>query len=157
MRGKPAAKRQIKPDPKYSNLLIAKFINYVMRKGKKSVAQSIVYDAFDIISEKTKSNPVEIFDGAVKNVTPLLEVRGRRIGGANYQIPYPVRGDRKHVLAFRWIINAAKARKGLPMGQRLALELIAAYNKEGAAIKKREDIHKMAEANRAFAHFARLR
>ncbi len=155
MRGKQAAKRKIKPDSQYSNILIAKFINYIMRQGKKSIAQKIVYDAFATIKEKTNKNPVEIFDGAVKNVSPLLEVRGRRIGGANYQIPYPVRGERRHALAFRWLIAAAKARKGMPMSQRLARELIDAYNKEGAAIKKREDVHKMAEANKAFAHFAR--
>jgi len=155
MRGKQKNLREISPDSKYNNHLIAKFINYIMKGGKKSVAEKIVYQAFDIIKEKTGENPVEVFDGAVKNVSPMLEVRGRRIGGANYQIPYPVRGNRKYALAFRWIINAAEQRKGIPMSKKLALELIDAYNKEGASIKKREDVHRMAEANRAFAHFAR--
>jgi len=155
MRGKKAPKRRILNDPRYNNLLIAKFINYIMKGGKKLVAQKIVYDAFDMIAEKTKKNPVEIFDGAVKNIAPLLEVRSRRVGGANYQIPTPVRGDRKYILAFRWLLIAAKSRKGMAMSKRLAAELTDAYNKEGAAIKKREDVHRMAEANKAFAHFAR--
>ncbi len=155
MRGKQAPKRKIDPDAKYNNQVIAKFINYIMQDGKKSVAKRVVYDAFDIITEKTKKNPVEIFDGAIKNITPMLEIRGRRIGGANYQIPYPVRGERRHALAFRWLIAAAKARKGVPMKKKLAQELMDAYNKEGAAIRKREDTHRMAEANKAFAHFAR--
>ena len=155
MRGKQATKRKIDPDAKYNNQVIAKFINYIMQDGKKSVAKRVVYDAFDIITEKTKKNPVEIFDGAIKNITPMLEIRGRRIGGANYQIPYPVRGERRHALAFRWLIAAAKARKGVPMKKKLAQELMDAYNKEGAAIRKREDTHRMAEANKAFAHFAR--
>ncbi|MCX6741286.1 MAG: 30S ribosomal protein S7 [Candidatus Parcubacteria bacterium] len=155
MRGKPAPKRPIITDPKYNNATVAKFINYIMDDGKKNIAQSIVYGAMDLIAEKTKKNPLEVFEGALKNVTPLLEVRSRRVGGANYQIPYPVRGTRKHSLTFRWVIAAAKARKGLPMKKKLALELMDAYNKEGAAIRKREDVHRMAEANKAFAHFAR--
>jgi small subunit ribosomal protein S7 len=154
MRGK-TPKRVIKPDSKYSSVNISKFINQIMRRGKKSIAQKVVYNCFEIIKEKTKKDPLEIFDGAIKNVTPEVEVKGRRIGGGNYQIPVAVTGNRRNALAFRWIINAAKARKGVPMSQKLADELIAAYNKEGSAIKKRQDTYKMAEANRAFAHFAR--
>lgn len=119
------------------------------------MAQSIVYDAFDIIEEKTKKNPLDIFELAMKNVSPNLEVKGRRIGGANYQIPVQVKADRRFVLASRWIIEAAKTRKGRPMSEKLAQELMDASNKEGAAMKKRENVQKMAEANRAFAHFAR--
>lgn len=148
-------KRKIEPDIKYNNLKIAKFVNHIMRRGKKSIAQKIVYDSFDIIKEKTKKDPLEIFDGALKNVGPEVEVKSRRIGGGNYQIPVAVIGERKNTLAYRWIIDAAKARKGAPMKLKLADELIAAYNKEGSAIKKRTDTYKMAEANRAFAHFIR--
>ena len=143
------------PDSKYHSVNISRFINQIMRRGKKSTAQQVVYDCFGIIKEKTKRDPLEIFDGAVKNVGPEVEVKSRRIGGGNYQIPVAVIGNRKVTLAFRWIIGAAKARKGAPMRQKLADELIAAYNKEGAAIKKRQDTYKMAEANRAFAHFIR--
>jgi len=153
MRRKKKVKRPLVPDPKYNNLLVAKFINYVMKDGKKSLAQRIVYGAFEIIEKKLKKDALEIFDQAVKNVSPLLEVRSRRIGGAHYQIPREVRGERKIALAFRWILQAARARKGKPMTERLAAELIDAYNNTGAAIKKKEDTHKMAEANKAFAHF----
>lgn len=156
MRGKSAPRRILLPDPKYQNALVAKFMNYVMERGKKTVAQKIVYRAFDIISNKTKQSPIDIFDQALKNVTPLLEVRGRRIGGANYQIPIPVRGDRRYALAFRWILAAARGRKKRPMAERLADELLLASNKEGDAVKKKNDVHRMAEANRAFAHFARF-
>ena len=156
MRGKPAPKRLIDPDPKYQNQVLAKFINYVMKDGKKSVAQKIVYNALDEIEKKTSQNPAELFDTALKNVLPLVEVRGRRIGGANYQIPIPVRGERKYSLAFRWILAAARTKKGRPMAEKLAAELMAAANKEGDAVKKKNDVHKMAEANRAFAHFARF-
>jgi small subunit ribosomal protein S7 len=149
-------KRKIKPDPKYHSLTIAKLVNYVMRGGKKSVAQDIVYSCFDIIKEKTNHDPLDILDKAIKNVGPEVEVRGRRIGGANYQIPVPVSGDRRLALALRWIIDAAKERKGMPMKERLAQELIDAANKTGAAYKKRENTYRMAEANRAFAHFARF-
>jgi small subunit ribosomal protein S7 len=156
MRGKkPVAKRKIAPDPKYNSTVIAKFINYVMKKGKKTVAQKIVYGAFDILQEKTKSNPLDIFDQAIKNVTPKVEVRPRRIGGAHYQIPFQVKAERGLTLALKWIIEAARARKGKPMKERLALELLDAAKAEGAAIKKKEDIFKIAQANRAFAHFAR--
>lgn len=155
MRGKKAPKRTIQPDPKFQNDQVAKFINYVMERGKKSIAQAIVYDAFDYIAEKTKKNPVDIFELAIKNVGPNLEVKGRRIGGANYQIPMQVKSNRRYILACRWIITAAKERKGKAMAIKLGDELIQASNKEGAAMKKRENVQKMAEANRAFAHFAR--
>lgn len=155
MRGKKAPKRKIKPDPKFNNLLIAKFINYIMERGKKSVAQRIVYSSFDYILKKTKQDPLEIFDQAIKNVGPNLEVKGRRIGGANYQVPIVVSGERRIQLAYRWIIEAAKSKQGKPMYIKLAEELMAAATNEGNAIKKKQDIHKMAEANKAFAHFAR--
>ena len=154
MRGQ-TPKRKINPDPKYNSVDIAKFINQIMKKGKKSVARQVVYDCMEIIEEKTKRDPLEIFAGALKNVSPDVEVKSRRIGGGHYQIPVAVMGNRKNALAYRWIIGAAKSRKGAPMRQKLADELIAAYNKEGAAVKKREDTYRMAEANRAFAHFIR--
>ena len=125
-----------------------------MRQGKKSVAQKVVYKSFDIIKEKTKGNPIELFDKAIKNILPSLEVKSRRVGGANYQVPRPVRPDRKIQLAFRWIINAAKAKKGKSMAEKLAEEFMLAANNEGTAIKKKLDTHRMAEANRAFAHFS---
>ena len=154
MRGQ-TPKRKITPDPKYRSTEIAKLINHIMRRGKKSTAQKVVYDCFDLIKEKTNKDPLEIFSGAMRNVAPDVELKSRRIGGGNYQIPVAVAGERKITLAYRWIINAAKARKGVPMRQKLADEVIAAYNKEGAAVKKREDTYRMAEANRAFAHFMR--
>ena len=155
MRGKRAPKRDIKPDPKYGDQTLAKFINYVMRRGKKTVAQRIVYGAMDIISEKTKQDPRDLFDRAIKNVQPTVEVKSKHVGGANYQIPIQVRGERRLSLAFRWVIGAADAKKGRPMAQKLAEELISAANSEGDAFKKKMDVHRMAEANRAFAHFAR--
>ncbi|MFH1315086.1 MAG: 30S ribosomal protein S7 [Candidatus Uhrbacteria bacterium] len=155
MRGKQAIKRVITPDPKYSNVTVAKFINYVMLDGKKTTAQRVVYSCFDIIAEKTKEDPIEIFESAIKNVGPALEVRSRRIGGANYQIPVPVRGERRMALSFRWILAAVRSKKGRPISEWLAEELIAAANNEGDAIKKKNDVQRMAEANRAFAHFAR--
>lgn len=142
------------PDPNYNSHMVGKFINYIMRKGKKSVAQKVVYKSFDIIKEKTKGSPLEVFDKAIKNVSPALEVKSRRVGGANYQVPQPVRAERKIQLTFRWIINAAKSKKGKPMAEKLAEELMLAANNEGAAIKKKLDTHRMAEANRAFAHFS---
>lgn len=156
MRGKQAPKRKIQPDPKYNSVAIAKFVSYIMRKGKKTVAQKVVYGCFDIIHQKTKRDPLEVFDAAVKNASPDVEVRSKRIGGGNYQIPVPVQGPRKMSLAYRWLIGAAKARKGMPMKERLALELLDASNRIGAAMKKKEDVYRMAEANRAFAHFARF-
>ena len=155
MRGKQATKRALTPDPKYSNVLVAKFINYVMLDGKKSTAQRVVYDCFELMAEATKKDPVEVFELAIKNISPALEVRSRRIGGANYQIPIPVRGDRRIALAFRWVLAATRSKKGRPIAARLADELVAASNNEGDAMKKRSDVQKMAEANRAFAHFAR--
>ncbi|MBU0597565.1 30S ribosomal protein S7 [Patescibacteria group bacterium] len=154
MRGKQASKRKIEPDIKYENLTVAKFINLVMQGGQKTTAQANVYGAFDIIKEKTNKEGVEIFEKAIRNVSPVLEVKSRRIGGANYQIPIEVKGNRKNALALRWIINAARNKKGKPMREKLAQELIDASQQQGEAIKKREDVHRMAEANRAFAHFA---
>ncbi|MEA3248844.1 MAG: 30S ribosomal protein S7 [Patescibacteria group bacterium] len=155
MRGKKATRRSITPDPKYGNEVVARFINYVMQDGKKTVAQKIVYNMLDIMGEKSKQDPLEVFDRALKNITPTVEVKSRRVGGANYQIPIQVRGERRHALAFRWIIAIAKAKKGRPMAEKLAGELLAAAENEGDAVKKRVDVHRMAEANRAFAHFAR--
>lgn len=155
MRGKKSSKRKIKPDPKYNSVNIAKFINYIMRNGKKTMAQQIVYGAFDIIKNRTKQNPTDIFDTALKNVAPILEVRGRRVGGSNYQVPVPVKGERRLSLAYHWLIDAAKSKKGKSMAEKLADEFMDAYNKQGSAIKKRDDVHRMAESNRAFAHFAR--
>ncbi len=143
------------PDLVYGSTKVEKLINYIMDSGKKNTARKIVYGAFEIIKEKKKDlEPLEVFDLAVKNTGPLMEVRSRRVGGANYQVPCEVRADRRLYLAMYWIINAAKAKKGRPMHQRLADELLAASNGEGDAVKKRENVHKMAEANKAFAHFA---
>jgi small subunit ribosomal protein S7 len=142
-------------DLKFNSLRVEKFINSVMWDGKKSTARKVVYDAFDIIKEKEKvENPVEVFETAVRNVGPAMEIRSRRVGGANYQVPREVRAERKQALAFRWILIAARGGKGKPMGQKLATELINASKNEGPAIKKRDDTHRMAEANKAFAHFA---
>ena len=154
MRGK-VAKREIQPDIIYDNVLVSKLINQVMRKGKKTVAARIVYQAFDLIKQKTKKEPLDIFEGALSNASPLLEVKPKRVGGATYQVPVEVKGDRKIALAMRWIIKAAKSGKGKPMGEKLAEELILAFNNDGSAVKKKIDTHRMAEANRAFAHFAR--
>jgi len=147
-------KQAILPDFVYNNVTVAKFINQVMRKGKKTIAKEIVYGAFDVVKEKTKKEPLEIFEKSMNNASPLLEVRPKRIGGATYQVPVEVRGERRLTLAMRWIIEAAKSKKGKPMKEKLAEELINAANNTGVAIKKKEDTHKMAEANRAFAHFA---
>ena len=153
-RRKKKNKKPIIPDPVYNSAMVAKFINQVMRKGKKTIARKIVYGAFDIIKEKTSKDPLEVFDMALQNASPLLEVKPKRVGGATYQVPREVRGDRKITLATRWILTAAKSKKGRPMREKLADELMAAANNEGSAIKKKEDMHRMAEANRAFAHFA---
>ena len=155
MRGKPAPKRFTKPDAKFNREDLAKFINYIMERGKKTTAEKIVYDMMQIISDKTKQDPVEVFDSAIKNVAPTVEIRGRRVGGANYQVPVAVRSERSFTLACRWLITAAKAKKGKTMAEKLAEEFIAAYNSEGTAIKKKQDTYRMAEANRAFAHFGR--
>ena len=150
-----STKRFLKPDPRYNDLLVSWFINQVMQKGKKSKAQKIVYQAFERIKQKMPDkDPLEVFKQAIENVKPRLEVRPRRVGGATYQVPMEVKPERQTSLAMKWIIGAARARKGKPMYIRLADELIAAYNREGAAFKKREDVHRMAEANKAFAHLA---
>lgn len=155
MRGKRSPKRKIEPDQKFNSIPIAKFINYIMERGKKSVARSIVYDALEIISEKTKQDGLSVFNQAIKNIQPSVEVKGRRIGGANYQVPQVVSGARKQVLAYRWLIEAARIRKGKAMSARLADEIMSAANNEGEAMKKRGNVHKMAESNKAFAHFSR--
>ena len=153
-RKKKIKKREIAPDPLYDSPIVAKFINQIMRRGKKTIARKIVYQTFEIIKEKTKKDPLEVFDLALKNASPLLEVKARRVGGATYQVPVEVKGDRKMTLAMRWIIQGAKSKKGKPMRERLAAELIDAANDTGWAIKKKSDTYRMAEANRAFAHFA---
>jgi len=152
-RRKRATIRSILPDPKYNDILVSKFINCLLRKGKKSTAERIFYKAVDIISEKTKKEGLEVFHQAVENAKPSLEVKSRRVGGSTYQVPVEVRQERQQALAIRWIIGFAKARHEKTMATNLAAELIAAANKEGSTIKKREDTLKMAEANRAFAHF----
>jgi len=155
MRRKVKNRIKPKPDIKYSSEDVGRFINYIMLHGKKSVAETIVYSAFDDIKKKTKvEDPVSVFDEAMKNVGPTIEVRSRRVGGANYQVPVEVRSERRTALAMRWIIGAAKSKKGSPIYLRLSNELILASKNEGEAVKKRETVHKMAEANRAFAHFA---
>ncbi len=154
MRRAKKIKRPAYLDSKYANPMVGKFINYIMRKGKRATAEKVVYRTFDIIEKETKANPLEIFDKALKNVSPALEVKSRRVGGANYQVPQPVRSERKIQLTFRWIIGAANSKKGKPMAVKLAEELILASKNEGSAIKKKLDTHRMAEANRAFAHFS---
>jgi small subunit ribosomal protein S7 len=147
--------QQLKHDPKYNSKLVSKFINSMMWQGKKSVAQRIFYDAMNIISKKiTDTPPLEVFETAINNVKPLLEVRSKRIGGASYQVPMQVKPKRQQSLSFRWIIQSARTKKGKPMCERLASELMDAYSKHGGAMTTRENIHKMAEANKAFAHFA---
>jgi small subunit ribosomal protein S7 len=152
---KTASEKILKPDPRYGSKVAGKFINCIMRNGKKTVAQRIFYEAIDIIRQKMPDkDPMEVFHQAVENVKPELEVRSRRVGGASYQVPMPVNKKRQQSLAIRWIIAAAKEKKGRPMAIKLAEELMAAYHKEGAAMTKRENVHRMAEANKAFAHFA---
>ncbi|MFP4514611.1 MAG: 30S ribosomal protein S7 [Parcubacteria group bacterium] len=155
MRGKQAQKRVIKGDLKYNDESIAKFINYIMSSGKKSVAQDIVYSAFEIIKEKTKQDPRHIFNKAMKKISPLVEVRGRRVGGANYQVPFQVKGDRRFYLGCKWLIDSTRTKKGKSMAEKLASEILEASEGEGMAVRKRENVHKMAESNKAFAHFAR--
>ena len=156
-RGKRAPKRVITPDPLYNSEILAKFINFVMERGKKTVAQSIVYGALEILEEKQKGSPLKTFETAIETIRPQVEVRSRRVGGANYQVPMPVVGRRQNTLAFRWVIAAAKARKGKGMKDRLAAELLDILEGTGGAMKKKDDVHRMAEANKAFAHFARFR
>jgi small subunit ribosomal protein S7 len=146
--------RHFAPDSKYSNVQVGRLINYIMKDGKKNAATKIVYGAFDIIKEKTKQEPLDVFEAAINKVAPILEIKSKRVGGATYQVPMEVRGDRRMLLAFRWTLTAAKARKGRPMAEKLAAEIIDITNNTGAAIKKRDDVQKMAESNRAFAHFA---
>jgi len=158
MRGQAKYKRRIlAPDNKYNSTTLSKFINYVMERGKKTLAERIVYQSLDLASGKAKKDPLEIFNGVIIAVAPAIEVRSRRIGGANYQVPMEVREPRRTALAMRWIINAAKERRGETMAKRLCAEYLDALNGTGAAIKKRTDTHRMAEANRAFAHFAKIR
>ena len=165
------------PDPKYGSVKYAKFVNYIMERGKKNVARRIFYDALDIVGEKVQSMPAPatsakaedgkektekkldgraVFDIALKNVAPIMELKSRRVGGANYQVPMEVMEPRRTTLAMRWLLAAAQSKKGMPMAQRLAGEIMDAFNKTGIAMKKREDVHRMAEANKAFAHFARF-
>jgi small subunit ribosomal protein S7 len=153
MRRNRATSRPVIPDPRFNSVVIAKFINSVMERGKKSLAASIVYDSFGIIEEKMKRPGLEVFEEAMKNATPLVEVKPRRVGGATYQVPVEISGGRRQALAMRWLIDNARKRSGRDMAQRLALELMDAARNEGATIKKREDTHRMAEANQAFAHF----
>ncbi len=153
MRRKSAEKRQVIPDPVYSDVLVARFVNSVMESGKKSTAQRLIYRAFDIIEERSGEAGIEIFRQAVNNVAPLAEVRSRRVGGATYQVPIEVRPERRTALAFRWIIQYARARNDKSMSNRLANELLSASKGEGGAIKKKDDTHRMAEANKAFSHF----
>lgn len=153
MRRKKPPKREVLPDPKYNSILVTKFINGIMTRGKRSLAERIFYSAVDILEEKTKSNGLEVFQKAVENVKPLLEVRSRRVGGATYQVPVEVRAERRQALAIRWIIGFSRERSEKTFAEKLAGELMAASKNEGAARKKRDDTHKMAEANKAFSHF----
>ena len=146
-------KREISPDPQYQSVTVARVINKVMTRGKKSLAQRIVYDALEMVEGRLKRDPVDILEEAIKNATPLLEVKSRRVGGATYQVPVEVRPDRGLSLAMRWLVRAARARAGKSMAEKLALEILDAVQRQGVTIKKREDTHRMAEANRAFAHY----
>ena len=157
MRKKRVYKKHYKADALHGRVDLGRFINYVMRDGKKTTAERLVYDAFAAVKKTTGEEPIKIFEKALEHTSPLLEVRSRRVGGANYQVPQEVRPDRRFILAIRWIVGAARSKKGKPMAEKLAEELVAASKNEGAAIKKKQDMHRMAEANRAFAHFARSR
>jgi len=153
MRKRRAEKRDVLPDAIYNSKLVTKLINAVMLDGKKGTAERIIYDAFDIIKEKTGKEPVEVFDAAMENIMPLLEVKSRRVGGSNYQVPIEVRADRRQTLGLRWLVQYSKNRSGRGMANKLANEIMDAANGVGGAVKKREDTHKMAEANKAFAHY----
>ncbi|MDD2377377.1 MAG: 30S ribosomal protein S7 [Bacilli bacterium] len=153
MRKRRATKRDVLADPIYSSKLVTKLVNRLMLDGKKGVAQTILYDAFDIVKEKTKEEPLEVFEKALENIKPALEVKSRRVGGANYQVPIEVRSDRSQALGLRWLVQYARLRGGHSMAENLANEIIDASNGVGAAVKKREDTHRMAEANKAFAHY----
>ena len=148
-----AERREVLPDPKFGNMVVSKFMNSIMYAGKKSVAETIVYGAFDMIEGKTKQNPLSVFEQALDNVMPTIEVRSRRVGGATYQVPVEVRNERRQALGIRWLIVAARERNEKTMTERLSAELLDASNSRGNAVKKREDTHRMAEANRAFAHY----
>ena len=148
-----AEKREVNPDPKYNDLVVSKFMNSIMKQGKKSVAERIVYGALETMQAKAKSNPLQLFHQALENVMPAVEVRSRRVGGATYQVPVEVRNERRQALAIRWLIAAARGRNENTMEERLSGELLDAANNRGTAVKKREDTHKMAEANRAFSHY----
>lgn len=149
-------KREINPDRKYGSILLQRLINKIMVNGKKIIAERIVYTALETASKKLSKTPLEVFQGALDNVMPMVQLKSRRVGGANYQVPTEVSADRKFILGIHWIITTARARKGMPMAKRLAIELTDAFNNTGGAVKKKEETHKMAEANRAFAHFARF-
>jgi small subunit ribosomal protein S7 len=153
MRGKQAKKRILDPDIVYNSVLVSRFINKLMMEGKKSIAQDIFYGALDLIKDEKKLDPLKTFEAALANAMPQMEVRTRRVGGANYQVPIPVEGNRQESLGIKWIIEAARAKKGQGMAIKLATELVDAANNTGSAIKKKEDVHKMAESNKAFAHF----
>ncbi len=153
MRKKRAEKRYLKPDPKYNDILVSKFINYIMWNGKKSIARRVLYDSFEMIEQRTKKPALEVFKKAVQNVQPLVEVRSRRVGGATYQVPMEVRSERRIALAFRWLRTYSRERKDKSMALKIAAEIIAAANGEGSSVKKKDDTHRMAEANKAFAHF----
>jgi small subunit ribosomal protein S7 len=147
------AKREVLPDPKFGNVTLAKFMNHVMVSGKKSVAERIIYGALDIVADKTGNDPIESFDKALENIAPMVEVKSRRVGGATYQVPVEVRPSRRHALAMRWLVEYARSRGEKSMRQRLAAEILDAAQGKGNAVKKREDVHRMAEANKAFSHF----
>ena len=154
-RGKSVPKRKIMPDPKYNSILVSKFVNFVMERGKKTTAQDIVYGAMERLAEKKQADALPLFERAIDTVRPVVEVRSKRVGGANYQVPTPVPASRQNTLAFRWIIGASRARKGKGMQEKLAAELFDILEGVGGAMKKKEDVNRMAEANKAFAHFAR--
>ncbi len=154
-RGRTIGQRELAPDPVYGSVTVTKMVNYIMENGKKTVARKIAYGAIEKAAEKLGVEPLAALEGALKNVTPVVEVRGRRVGGANMQVPVEVPRQRRLMLALRWMLDAARNTKGKPMADKLAAELIAAYNGEGSAVRKKDETHRMAEANRAFAHFAR--
>ena len=153
-RRKRTFEKKWKADSRYGNILVGRFIGYVMKNGKRNGAEKIMYDCFDVIHERTKKGGLNVFEQAIKNISPLLELKSKRVGGANYQVPIQVSGERRQTLAIRWILAAVRSRKGKRMAEKLADELIDASNKVGSAMKKRDDTHRMAEANKAFAHFA---
>jgi len=153
MRKRRAVKRDVLADPIYNSKLVTKIVNTIMKDGKKGIAQTIFYDAMELVKEKTNKEPMEVLNGALENISPALEVKSRRVGGANYQVPIEVKADRKQALGIRWLINYARLRGGHSMAENLANEIIDASNNTGAAVKKREETHRMAEANKAFAHY----